>query len=56
MRSDFGRAANIGGGIELARRRLVNLDAKKLWLDPHVLTARADLGPWIGRASIRYRF
>ncbi|MCR0981985.1 OmpW/AlkL family protein [Roseomonas populi] len=62
VKNDFGYAVNFGVDIEVAPRWLVNLDAKKLWLDPSVsvnsgtIGARADLNPWIVGASVRYRF
>lgn len=62
VKNDFGYAVNFGVDVELSPRLLLNLDAKKLWLDPHVqvnsgaINARADLDPWILGASLRYRF
>ncbi|MBP0444273.1 OmpW family protein [Roseomonas sp. SSH11] len=62
VKNDFGYAVNLGVDVELAPRWLLNVDAKKLWLNPGVavnsgaIHARADLDPWILGASIRYRF
>lgn len=62
IKNDFGYGVNFGVDVEVAPRWLVNLDAKKLWLNPSVsvnsgaISGRADLDPWIIGASVRYRF
>ena len=62
VKNSWGWALNAGIDYELSPRWVINVDAKKLFLDPRVsvnsgaIMARADLDPWIVGAGIRYRF
>ena len=62
VKNAWGWALNAGIDYELSPRWVINVDAKKLFLDPRVsvnsgaIMARADLDPWIVGAGIRYRF
>ncbi|MBO1073859.1 OmpW/AlkL family protein [Roseomonas marmotae] len=62
VKNSWGWALNVGMDYELNPRWSVNLDAKKLFLQPHAavnsgaIGARADLDPWIFGVGLRYRF
>lgn len=62
VRNAWGFGVNVGVDYEVTPNWLVNLDVKRLWLQPDVrvnggaVRGEAELDPWIIGASVRYRF